>query len=79
MNNLLEQIIQERKGHYCHALEVNDVYHLESVVESVIESFPEFDEYTYIDFFETLELYCLGEDEKQVYDFSFENYIRGTI
>ena len=80
MNKLLEKIIQERGGHYCHALEVNDAYELESVIESVIQAYPEFDEDTFIDFFESIELYCLSEDnEKQVYDFSFEKYIRGTI
>jgi hypothetical protein len=80
MNSLLEKILEERKGHYCHALEVHDTYELESIVESVISEYrEEFTDDVYIEFFESMELYYLGDDpaiEKQVYDFSFEEYIR---
>ena len=90
MNKIFHRIHEERKGHYCHALEVNDVYGLEGIIESFIQEYK--DEFTYleyIEFFESMELYYLpydndeknqnDDDEKAVYDFSFEEYIKGTI
>lgn len=37
MNILTEKCYEARKGHYCHALEVNDVYELQSAIESIYE------------------------------------------
>ena len=80
---ILDRIIKDRNGFYCHAIEVNDMYEIESIIESIIELFE--DQYTeseYIEFFETISIYYLGEnskEEKEVYNFSFTEYIEGTI
>ena len=81
MNNpLLTEVIEARNGHYCHALEVNDVYELEGVVEGVIESSPDHTEATYIEFFNSIELYCLNdENEEEVLCFDFADFIDCTI
>ena len=79
---IIDEIIESRKGHYTHALEVEDVYELESIIEGVIGEFGT-DNYTdmeFIEFFNTMELYCLNEsEESEVYDFDFSEYIKGTI
>ena len=83
MNRILDKIIEDRKGHYCHALEVNDTYELESIVESLIDDLgEEYLESEYIEFFKSMELYYLGDDDKteqEVYDFDFSDYIKGTF
>jgi hypothetical protein len=77
MNVIIEKLIEERKGHYCHCLEVSDVYELESTFESIINEFE--DNYTSEDiqeFIDTLQIYYLGEDseeEERVYNYKF-NY-----
>lgn len=82
MNRLFDKILKERKGFYVHALEVNNTYDIESVIESVILQNEDFTENEYIEFFESIELYYLGDDpaeEEKVYNFSFEDYIKDTI
>ena len=85
---LFHDIIKSRNGHYCHALELNDVYAYECVIESIISEFG--DKYTeedYIDFFNTIELYYLPldgeeeipEDETALYAFSPYDYIKDTL
>ena len=70
-------------GHYCHAIEVNNTYEIESIIEGTIQGFQ--DEYTekdYIEFFESITIYYLGEDkteEDEVYNFSCTEYIAGSI
>ena len=54
MNRILNKIIEERKGHYCHALEVQHVFDLESIIESFIESYPNYKEKEYIYFFQSM-------------------------
>lgn len=82
-NKIFNRIIKDRKGHYCHAIEVNNTYEIESIIEGLIQEFQ--DEYTekdYIEFFESIELYYLGADkteEDEVYNFSCTEYIAGTI
>ena len=82
-NRILDKIIEDRKGHYCHALEVNDTYELESIVESLIDDLgEEYLESEYIEFFQSMELYYLGDDDKkeqEVYNFDFSEYIKGTF
>ena len=82
MNRLFDKILKQRRGFYVHAIEVNNVQEIESIIESVIQENEEFLEKEYIDFFESMELYYLGEDreeEEKVFDFSFESYIKDTI
>lgn len=58
MNKLLDHIIKERNGHYCHALELSNYYEYENVIECIIEQ--NGDNFTlddYIGFFDSIELY----------------------
>lgn len=86
MNALLEKVIESRNGHYCHVVEVSDVYELENIAEAIIgENENEFDSETIIDLLETITVYFLeneeeteeynNEKEKEVYAFNFRKYI----
>lgn len=83
MNEILELILEQRGGNYCHVIEVSDVYEMENVAEQVIFEFDEmFSEEVIIDFLETMSVYYLGDNEEmenEVYDFSFRDYIKGTL
>ena len=80
MKTIIDTIIEARNGHYCHALEVSDVYELETVVESIIDEFPDQEEKEYIDFFSTMSIYSLDDaNEQAIYDFSFTDYIKGIV
>ena len=86
MSKLLDRVIQDRKGFYTHAIEVSHDYEIESIVESVIDYYgEEFTDKDYIEFFESIEIIyvpdceCSDENEEDVYNFSFEEYIKDTI
>lgn len=81
MNKLLEKIIKERQGHYCHVVEVSNEGELESIAEAIIQQNEnEFDKETIIDFLETLEVYCLDDaNEEEVFAFSFRDYITTSL
>lgn len=76
-NSILEYMIEQRSGRYVHALEVNDSYELESVIENFISEL----QYTFTandfkDFFSTIELYCLNDEyEDDVYNFDMDSFI----
>lgn len=58
MNRLLDHIIEERKGHYCHALELDSAYDYECVIEQIVSDYK--DSYTLEeikDFFSSISLY----------------------
>lgn len=81
-NPILNKIIEERKGHYSHCLEVELTCDLESIVEAIIEGYPDYKENEYIEFFQNMEVYYLGDDpkeEREVFDFNFQTFIEGTI
>lgn len=90
MNTLLEKVINERNGHYCHVVEVSEVYELENIAEAIIKENEDlFDAETIIDFLETLTVYFLeneeeteeynNEKEKEVYAFNFREYISTSL
>ena len=61
---ILDYIIEQRKGHYCHALELTDVYDLECVIESLIMDLGEqFSLQDYLDFFNSIEIYFVADDD----------------
>ena len=94
MNPILERIIKARQGQYCHALEVTYTYELESIVEAIINEYSEdlynglITEKDVIDFFTTMSIYYLDDDElsdddnllleNEVYSFNFTDYIKGS-
>lgn len=95
MNPIYESIIKARQGNYCHALEVTYTYELESIVEAIIEEYSDqlddgsITEKDVIDFFTTMSIYYLDDDElsddenllleNEVYSFNFKDYIKGSI
>jgi len=76
-NKILLDVIEKRQGHYCHALEVNNVFELQSIIESLYDEFIK--DYTLddiVNFFNTIELYSLNDDnENSIYNFSIKDYI----
>lgn len=77
MNIILKYMIEQRNGHYVHALEVNDVYELESTIENFIgELQNKFKANDFKEFFNTISLYCLeDENEDDVYNFNIDSFI----
>jgi len=86
MNSLLNKIIEQRNGHYCHAVEVSTVYDLENIAEAIIsENEEEFSIDVIIEFLESLTVYYLAEEgeedteeEERIYNFSFTDYINSN-
>jgi type III secretory pathway component EscR len=78
MNAILNKIIEQRKGMYVHALEVSNVYELQSSIEQLYAEFiEEFSVEEIVEFFNSMELYCLIESEEtEVYDFDITEYIK---
>ena len=86
-NKLFNKIVEERNGHYCHAIEVDSIARIECIIESIFKSYESEDitEKDILNFFESIEIYFiedeeLTEDENQknqneVYNFNFKNYI----
>lgn len=89
MNKILNKVIESRKGHYVHAIEVNNIYEIENIIEFIINEFTEATENEILDFFNTIEVYFLEDEEAteeenkhnetEVYNFNFNEYIKGTI
>lgn len=95
MNPILERIIKARQGHYCHALEVTYPHELECIIEAIIEEYSDqlddgsVTEKDIIDFFATMSIYHISDDElsddenslleNEVYSFNFTDYIKDTI
>ena len=81
MNAIFENIIEARGGHYCHCVEVSDVYELQCIAESIISEYQDTtSESEIIDFLESLTVYCLEDkNESEVFNFSFTEYIEGTL
>ena len=76
-NLILNDIIENKKGHYCHALEVNNIDDLKNCIETLYSEFIE--KYTLLDiveFFESISIYSLNDNnEKEIYDFNIKEYI----
>ena len=83
MNPIYKEILDARNGHYVHALEVSNVYELESILESLFNEY--IDKYsieTLIDFCTTLEIYYFDDenenevDENEVYNFNVTEFLK---
>lgn len=86
MNPLLEKVIERRKGHYCHVVEVSTVYELEVIAEAIVsENKNDFSIEVITEFLETLDIYYLAEEEENeqereaIYNFSFTEYINNNF
>lgn len=66
MSRLIDHIIAERNGHYCHALELANYYEYECVIEQVVSDYKDnFTKEEIIGFFESIALYYYTGDEPQ--------------
>ena len=83
MNPIYKEILDARKGHYVYALEVSNVYELESILESLFNEY--IDKYSIevlIDFCSTLEIYYFDDenenevDENEVYNFNVTEFLK---
>ena len=85
-NKLLNHVIEQRKGHYCHALEHSNVSELESTIEALVDEFREdFTQEEILDFFNSISLYHLEDEslsetenkasEEELYSFNIEGFI----
>ena len=85
-NSILEYMLKERNGMYCHALEVSSVYELECTIENFIGELQ--NQFTIEDFkvfFNTMELYYLSDEglsdiendnnETELYNFNIDSAI----
>ena len=88
MNPLLQKVINDRQGHYCHVVEVSTVYDLECISESICqENEKEFSIEVITEFLESLEVYYLpeedseedSEEEGKIYNFSFTDFINSNL
>ncbi len=61
---ILDYMIKQRNGHYCHVLELTDVYDLECVIESFIMDLGEqFTLGEYLEFFNSISIYHLPDND----------------
>jgi hypothetical protein len=88
MNALLNKVIEQRNGHYCHVVEVSTVYELECIAEAITsENENEFSLEVIAEFLESLTVYYLPEDgteedseeEERIYNFSFTDFINSNL
>ena len=77
MNKIIQNILESRKGHYVHALEVEEVYELQNVIEQIYSDYIDLYQVEEIkDFFQSISLYCLNdENEGEVYNFNINLFI----
>lgn len=84
MSKIVNDTLERCKGHYCHVLEVFDVDELETIIDTLVNEFQsEYSDKDIIDFFSTLTVYTVDDEEldyeareKEVNDFSFEKYLK---
>ncbi len=83
-NRIFNDVVENRNGHYCHALELSSAYALECVIDEFIST--EGEKYTmeeYIEFFNTMSIYYLpweGEEENNANEEELYNVnIKETI
>lgn len=77
INPILELMHQKRNGHYVHALGVDNVWQLESILSEIYDEFiTNYSHSDIVDFCSTLSIYCDDDDESdEVYDFDIEQFI----
>ena len=82
METILDQVIENRNGHYIHALEVESVYEIEHAISEIANEFSEYGIEALKQFFNSMTLYYIGDDteeENEVYSFNIDEYIDNNI
>lgn len=85
MNKIIQYMLDSRKGHYCHVIEVSTVYELESCIEQTAWDFENFSFQEFLEFWGSIAVYYLEdetltkkeneENENLVYDFNIRKHI----
>lgn len=90
MNKILNKIIEQRNGHYVHALECFDLDELKDSIESLVDQFHKqgYNMEDIKEFFNTISIYHLEDEEldeekndinkDELYAFDIDNYITET-
>ncbi len=79
MNKLLNEILEGAEGQYCHVLEIGSVDDIKFIIDSYMDIYSDYDKSTYIDFFETMKICILNNENKQkINNFSFSDYINNS-
>jgi len=82
-NRILNDILEQRYGHYVHALELPNVEYLKETVSILAEEFSkEYTQLEIIEFFDTIQVNYLPsigeeseEEENELYNFDISEYI----
>lgn len=85
-NKLFNDILKERKGHYCHALEVNNHFELANIIDEIVSNYYGYDANDYISFFENIDIYFLEDEtlsksenemaEDELYNFDYMTHLK---
>ena len=77
INPIIEEFCANRIN-YCHALEVNDVFELESIFCNIYQDLiNKYSIEVIIDFCESISIYCLDDDnDEEVYSFNIPEFIQ---
>ncbi len=81
MNKIIKRISDNRSV-YCHVLECSTLDEVMLVVDELLEDFISFkdSDEDIIDFFETIELYCLNdENENAFFNFDMNKYVKSIL
>ena len=69
MNRLLDHIIQQRNGHYCHVLELDSAYSYECIIEQIVSEYKDsFSRNDIIRFFDSMEVIYYIDDADMLTD-----------
>ena len=86
MNTILTDLIEERKGRYCHCIEASSVEELKETLYSIFDEFNErYSQNEITDFLYSLEIYFLEDEslscdenlrnESLLYEFSIREFV----
>ena len=79
-NTILDEVINSRKGLYVHAIEVEDIYSLQSAIEALCDEFRDREKEDIKEFINTLQVYCLEDrNENEVYNFNVSDYLNELL
>lgn len=82
MKTILDKVIENRNGHYVHAIEVTDTYEIENVIEVIANEFSTHSVQDLKEFFNSMFIYYIGDDEEtetDVHSFNIDGYIDNNI
>ena len=78
LNEILRKCIESRNGHYVHAIEVEYSEDIFYCIEAIALDFPDEPKEVIMDFFESMAIYSLSEDEFEedlIYNFDIAKAI----